>query len=67
MDLNRYVLQDLASVVVTAESLIEFKKEFSNGQNKKTSSSDKDGGDRYKSPRCDKPSIPKDKEKRKKG
>jgi len=39
------VEQDLASVIATANPLIEFKKDSSKGQSKRTGSSRKGGGD----------------------
>ena len=67
MDLKRRGLQDLVFIVFTIESVTELKKEFLKGQSKKMGSSGKDEGDQDKSPSHDKPSIPKDKVKGKKG
>jgi len=44
MELKRCVVQDLASAIAATKTLIEFKKESSKGQNKKTSGSSKGGG-----------------------
>jgi len=66
MELISHGVQNLASAIAAVESLIEFNKESSKGQNKKISGSDKGRGDWDKSPRRDKPSTQKDKGKGKK-
>ena len=60
MELKRRGVQDLASAIAAAETLVEYKRESLKKPNKKTSSG-KGGGDRDKSPRRDQPSSPKDK------
>jgi len=65
MELKRRGVQDLVSAIAVAETLVEFKREFSKKPNKKPHSG-KGGGDRDKSPRRDKPFLPRDKGKWKK-
>ena len=64
MELERRGVQDLASAIGAAESLIEFKRDSSKGQGKKAGGNDKGGGDQDKTTKKDKP--PKDKWKGKK-
>ena len=54
-------MQDLVSLIVSVESLIEFKRESSKPRGKKTQGDSDSDGDRDKSPRRDKPTIFKDK------
>ena len=53
MELRRRGVQDLASAIAAAESLTEYRKEFSKGQGSKKPYHAKGGGDREKSPRRD--------------
>jgi len=59
MELERRGVQDLASAIVAAESLIEFKRDSSKGQSKKVRGNGKGAGEQEKIPKKDKP--PKDK------
>jgi len=54
MELERRGVQDLASAISAAESLIKFKKNSSKGQGKNNQGSAKGGGDWDKSPKKDK-------------
>ena len=56
MEYERLGVLDLTSAIAVVESLIEFKRESSNGQGKKTGGNNKGGGDQDKSPKKDKPS-----------
>jgi len=64
MELERREVQDLASAIGAAESLIEFKRDSSKGQGKKARVNDKGQGEQDKTPKKDEP--PKDKWKGKK-
>jgi len=55
MELERHGMQDLTFAIATTESLIEFKRQSSKGQGKKTGGSGKGGGDRDKCLKKDKP------------
>jgi len=66
MELKRCGVQDIVSVITVAKTLVEFKRESSKAQNKKTSNNGKGGGNWDKSPKQDKPSTFKDKEMAKK-
>ena len=55
MELERREVQDLASAIGAAESLIEFKRDSSKGQGKKAEGNGKGGGDQDKTPKKDKP------------
>ena len=59
MELKRRGVQDLASAIVVAESLIKFKRESSKGRGKKTHEGSDSEGDRENSPKRDR--TPRDK------
>jgi len=59
MELERYGVQDLASTIAAAESLIEFKRESSKGWDKKNHEDSDSEGDEDNSPKRDRP--PRDK------
>jgi len=59
MELERRGVQDLASAIATAESLIELKRDSSKGRSKKANEDSDSEGDRDRSPKRDRPLQPK--------